>query len=952
MILQKPSRIAGSLILCLLITAVVSAQEKPTLTPEDYGQWESLGSQNFSPDGSWVTYSINRVNSENELRIHSLEADTTKVVAYGSRAVFSDDSMWLAYSIGYSEEAREKMQQKKKPVRNKMGLFDLTTGEVTIIEEVSSFQFRDDGHFLAMRRYAIEGRDSDGADLVIRDLATGIDTNFGNISSFSWQDEGDRLAMIIDAEGKAGNGIQLYDPSTGILRTLDSSDAVYTTLAWREESDDLAVLRVREDDDYEDDTHEIIAWRRLSSRRSEKLVYDHSADENFPAGMRVVDMRPLNWADDGSALFFGIKDWEKKPAEPEESEEDSTKAGEQEEKAKAEEEEEEEVKEEEPANVEIWHAKDVDIWPTQRVQASRNRRENFLSVWHLDNNRFVQLANDLTENVRLIEGQKKAIGTDETPHDRVRMFGPAYRDIYVIDVATGDRTLVKERLEYFFNSSSAGKYLLYLEDDHYYTYNLETGAHTNITEDIPTSFVNLEDDHTVEQKPPFRSAGWTQNDRTILLYDKYDIWEVRPDGTRPEKLTSGSDDKIIYRYLRLDREEEFIDLSEPVYLSMRGEWTKKYGFAVKRRAREPETLLFMDASVSRLVKAEEADTYAYVIGDFDDSPDLFVGGPDLSDAEQVTTTNAFQDEYAWGHSELIDFENVHGRPLQGALYYPANYVPGRKYPMLVYIYEIRSTAVHGYTTPSERSPYNTTVFTQEGYFVYQPDIVYRDRNPGLSAVECVIPAVEKVVETGMIDTDRIGLVGHSWGAYQTAFIVTQTDIFAAGVAGAPLTDLISMYLSIYWNSGGTDARIFEISQGRMEVPFWEDLDAYMNNSALFNIRNMNTPLLVAFGDEDGAVDWHQGIELYNAARRAEKDFVLLVYPGENHSLRQEPNQLDYHRRIIQWFGHYVKGDEAPAWITDGVTLLDREKEVERAKKGNGGGGGGGGSGSGGGPGGR
>jgi dipeptidyl aminopeptidase/acylaminoacyl peptidase len=221
------------------------------------------------------------------------------------------------------------------------------------------------------------------------------------------------------------------------------------------------------------------------------------------------------------------------------------------------------------------------------------------------------------------------------------------------------------------------------------------------------------------------------------------------------------------------------------------------------------------------------------------------------------------------------------------------------------------------------------VFTANGYFVLQSDIVYRDRNPGLSAVDCVVPAVEKVLATGMVDPQRVGLVGHSWGAYQTSFILTQTDVFAAGIAGAPLTDLISMYLSIYWNSGGTDARIFEISQGRMEVPPWEALDEYMANSALFNITKLDTPLLVAFGDEDGAVDWHQGIELYNAARRAAKPYVMLVYAGENHSLRQKANQLDYHRRIQEWFGHYLKGEEAPKWISEGLTFLEQEKLLKQ-----------------------
>jgi dipeptidyl aminopeptidase/acylaminoacyl peptidase len=163
--------------------------------------------------------------------------------------------------------------------------------------------------------------------------------------------------------------------------------------------------------------------------------------------------------------------------------------------------------------------------------------------------------------------------------------------------------------------------------------------------------------------------------------------------------------------------------------------------------------------------------------------------------------------------------------------------------------------------------------------------------------------------------------------------VTQTDMFRAAVAGAPLTNLISMYLSVYWNTGSTDARIFEIQQGRMEVPFWQDTESYIRNSPVFHIENMNTPLLVAFGNKDGAVEFNQGVELYNAARRAGKDMVLLVYEGENHSLARRPNQLDYHRRIQQWFGHYLKGEPAPDWITQGVDHVARQRELELIRRG-------------------
>jgi dipeptidyl aminopeptidase/acylaminoacyl peptidase len=891
--------------------AALPAQEgtngaRQPITPEDYGQWERLGAGELSPDGRWLAYGISRVNEEDELRMRLVGTDSLIVASFGSGPEFSDDGEWLAFTIGMSDEERDKLREAKKPARDKLGLLNLTTGEMETIEDVSAFAFSGADAFLAMHRYRPEGQEEwNGADLLVRTLAIGVDVNFGNVAEFRWQDEGQLLALTIDAAGQAGNGIHVFDPRDGTIRILESRAARYRGLAWRDESADVAVLRARSDSLYEDSTHVILAWKNVTDASRATLAFDPEDRIELPIEHRVVEHRPLGWSKSGETIFFGIQERLRKP------EGDST-----------------ETDDDDVPTVEIWNAVDVEIIPEQKVRRTRNRERSYLTAWHLNTDHAVRLGTELTEEVERAGDDRHAFGTDVTPYDADRMFGPEYRDVFLIDVESGDATRIAERVQFRFGASPGGRYFLYFKDDHYWAYDVDARRLVNVTENVAATLTNLKDNHTVEQKPPFRIAGWTEDDASVLIYDEYDIWEVAPDGSGGTRLTNGAADRVRHRYIRLDPEEESIQRDEPVYLSLYGEWTEEWGLARMRLGNAPERLVWREASVGRLTKARDVSVLAYTIEDVDDSPDYFVGGPTLRDARQVTQTNPFHADYAWGDSELLNYENTWGEPLQGALFYPANYEPGRQYPMIVYIYEVVAPSVRQYTVPSDRSAYNTSVFTSLGYFVYRADITYRDRNPGLSAVEALEPAVARALETGMIDSSRVGLVGHSWGGYQTAFAVTQTDIFSAAVAGAPLTNLTSMYLSVYWNSGGTDARIFEISQGRMEVPFWEDVDSYLANSPVFHVDKLNTPLLVAHGTEDGAVDYNQGVEYYNAARRAGKDFVLLSYNGENHGNRQKANQIDYHRRILEWFGHYLKGDPAPDWITKGLPYEDQQRMLK------------------------
>ena len=907
----------------------------PAPTPADFGQWERLVTMadhgGLSPDGRWLAYGINRTNGENDLRVTSIADGGTKTIPFGAQPVFSADSRWLAVSVGYSEAQQDKMRKDKKPIRRKLALVNVSSGEIATIDGVELFAFSADGRLLLMRHYAPErpaGRaepdpvaaldpeETSGVTAVLRDLASGRDTTFGNVSDAVWQTKGRLLAIAIAAEDRAGNGVQLFDPASATLRVLDSGSARYLGLTWRKDADDLAVLKSKApliDDGRDGATYAVLAWTGVGTSGEKVHQYNPSADGALGSSRRLVAFRRPSWSEDGSTIFVGVGPWGEKAA-PAKKDQDAADAG-------------------DPPTVDIWHPKDVDVMPKQKLGATRDRQRSLLAAWPLDAPALTVLGHDFYETVVPLKQRNRAyvVSWGSAALDRSwGRFGAA--TISLVDVSTGERTTVVDRADdRRVSASPEGKYILYFVDGQVSTIDTARRTVTTITKAIPTSFVDTDSDSTDVQRPFFGNAGWTKGDREVLLYDKFDIWEVAADGSKATKLTDGAPEQIAYRYARVDPEDPAIDRSKPIYLDMSGTWSKKSGIArLAPGGSAPEPLVWLDKSVTRLARAKDADVYQYVVQSYEDSPDAFVGSGDLKRAKQVTATNPFQSTFAWGHAELVEYKSEKGQRLQGVLHYPAGYERGKTYPMIVYVYEKLSDTLHNYSAPSEREYYNVSSFTAAGYFLFEPDIVFRPREPGLSVVECVRPAVATVAQMGVIDPKRVGMIGHSWGGFDTAFMATHTDVFAAAVAGAPITDLVSNYGSHHFSSGIAETDHIETGQQRMQVPLWEDLPAYTRNSAVFGVNTMTTPLLIEVGDADGTVFWHQGVELYNSARRAKKEVVLLVYGGEDHGLRQKANQLDYHHRILDWFGHYLKGDPAPAWITSGVSYLDKEKTVKKA----------------------
>jgi dipeptidyl aminopeptidase/acylaminoacyl peptidase len=369
------------------------------------------------------------------------------------------------------------------------------------------------------------------------------------------------------------------------------------------------------------------------------------------------------------------------------------------------------------------------------------------------------------------------------------------------------------------------------------------------------------------------------------------------------------------------QDDEFLRLDKPTYFTLQGEDTKRSGFAVRLPSGEFQTLAYDDQRFAALRRIREGDRFLFSLQSFSEAPGFYVTNGRFEAVKPVLRTNPQQSEFAWGKTQLVSYKSRWGMPLQGVLVYPAVYRQGSTYPMVTVIYERQSDGLHSYRFPSETDPYNVQMLSQRGYFVFLPDIAYRTGNPGLSAVDCLEPALDAVLRLRAgVDPQRIGLAGHSWGAYQTVFVLTKSKRFRVGVAGAPLTELISMSNSFYWNTGVPNVEIFEASQGRMGVPWWDALQQYMANSPLFQVQGLQAPLMVVFGDEDGAVDWHQGQYLYNTLRRMGKPLVMVVYRGENHFPAKRSNQLDFTRRAWHFLDVHLKGAKPEAWVTQGQPL--------------------------------
>ncbi len=841
----------------------------------------------------------------------------------------------------------------------KLAIVDATTGAKKEFESVRSYKFAGDkSHWVALQHNAptaaaptAGGRGAaaapTGTTLELVNLATGAAEPIGNVTEFAFDESGDWIAYATGVSDMVGNAVQLRQLSTGVVRTLESQKAQYRRLIWSDSTDALAAIRVVPDTATGEEDAAVLAWTHAAVAGA-KATEITSKNLGVSGGLVISSDRALEWGDGQKMIYFGLR--EPRPPRtpstgtftPPTTNGVAPGAGAGGQVAAA-----PQTDADVPSLI-LWHWKDPRLQSQQQVQEVQDRAFSYLASYAFATGKNVRLADETLRDVAIGPKDTWGVGTDISKYEvAASVKGDAFRDLYAVNLATGERKPIQMKVPGNGGGGGRGAFggsnfspdnsvYVYYELGEYKAYNFESGKTTVITASVPAKFWNTEDDHN-QVKPPVPGAliGWSKDSKNIFIRDNWDAWRVPLAGGSAVNITGdGQKNQIHYQgRLIFDPKEREIDVSKPMYFQTYGEWTKKEGLSqVDPMKGGAKVITFEDAKVNYR-RARDSDTWVFSRQTVVKYPDWYAADGGIKNERRLTDANPQQKDVAWTPgARLIDYtcDNGGGHH-QAVLYLPAGYEKGKTYPMLTYIYEKLSQEYNVYTEPNATRYANPSVFTSRGYAFLKPDIVYHLNDPGRSATWCVLPAVKAALATGIVDEKRVGLQGHSWGGYQTAFLTTQTKMFKTGVAGAPLTDMVSMAGSVYWNTGMSDNAIFIASQGRFTGGPNDVPEAYRRNSPQEFAQNLATPLMILANDRDGAVDFNQGITYYNHLRNLNKDVVLLEYVGENHGLARPTNMKDYALRMTEWFDTFLRDQPAPDWLKDGVPRLKMEQHLKDRK---------------------
>ena len=910
------------LALALGVVATPLGAQRP-LDHDAYDRWKAIAQETLARDGRWVAYLLDLERGDDTLKARATSGPAEHTVPRGRDARFSPDGRYLVFLIKPEDQAVQAARRAKKRgddlPKDSLGILDLATGQVVRVERVRGFRVPERaGAWIAYElerpREARAPRDSGAAradstgpkpkpdaevgyPLVIRNLATGEERRLDDAASHAFSRGGERLAVAVSHRTGQTDGVLVIDLASGAERRIAGGRGAYRGLAFDEAGAQLAFVTTRDDTAAAGARFALYHWR-VGEAEARAVVRNGTA--GVPAGWTVSENRVPSFSRSGQRLFFGTAPWSAPVPE------DSTP-------------------EDERVRVDIWHWQDAELQPMQLRRAEQARRRNYLAVLHLAAHRVVQLADTVVTDVTLPDGGDApfALGEAEGPYEMLISWdSPSYRDAYVVDLDRGTRTRILEKTQSRPLLSPGGSYAVWFDGGAgaWMTRQLRSGRTVAVSGGIPHPLTDEEND-TPSPPSPYGAPGWV-GDATLLVYDRYDVWALDPEGRQSARNVTdglGRHEAIRFRVVDLDRERASLD--DVLLLSAFDTRDKRSGFYRDRVAGSgaPQRLVWADRRFSAPRKAEAADLLLLTRESVAEFPDLWAGGLDLRDLRRLTDANPQQGEYRWATVELIEWRGADGTPLTGLLYQPADFDPAKQYPLLVNFYERNADNLYAYHPPlPHRSSIRPTFYASRGYVVFVPDVVYRIGYPGQSALDCVVPGVLELIRRGFVDPARVGVQGHSWGGYQIAYMVTRTNVFQAAAAGALVANMTSAYGGIRWESGMSRMFQYERTQSRIGQSLWEAPLRYLENSPLFWADRIETPMLMLANDNDGAVPWYQGIEMFTALRRLGKPAWLVNYNGEPHWPLPYLKRRDWNIRMQQFFDYYLMGAPAPEWLANGV----------------------------------
>ena len=871
-----------------------------SLTIDDLVTWQRITDREISDNGKWVACKMEPWEGDATVYLYAAQGQETATFSPADKFAFSASSGYLVVTQTPGKSTVDslkvlKTKEDKMPM-NTLVIYSVA-GKKETIDSLKTFKLADEADWIAYQR----GRKD--STLYVRSLDGSKTFQFPTVTDFQFAKKSGMLYYTSAAEGEAG--IFTLNPEKGSPALIKEGKGVFKQTTFDEKGERLAFLYCAD----KDSSYKALSlW--LSEHNAPAKEIATRGNKAFPAEWVINENGMLQFSKSASRLFFGTS--------PEPRQKDTTQLAEN------------------RPNVQVWSWDEPVQYTVQNYNKEKDLRESYQAVYNLGNGSIFQLANEELPNIQLgNEGDAPlALLSTSRPYSLSSMWEARTRsDYYTVSLDNGERKQIAQADYGRFRLSPQGKYAYWYgeTDSCWYTIALAEGKQYRLT--TPESFPAWDEENDVPDYPyAHGAAGWTANDQNLLIYDRYDIWKFDPTAaTPPINLTvNGRKEKLSYRLEQLDKEARFIDLGKPQLLKGFNEATKGYGFYNARLSAPaaPKTLLAGNYMLRSINKAKNTDDVIYTMETFQQYPDIHYSTLAFKKSVQLTHGDKQQEGFIWGTAELVSWISLDGRPLEGVVYKPANFDPNKKYPMMVNFYERNSETLYNYRMPEpHRSTIDYHLYNSNEYVIFNPDIRYVDGYPGESCYNCLMPGITMMIAKGYIDEKGIGAQGHSWGGYQVAYLATRTNLFSAIESGAPVVNMFSAYGGIRWGSGMARSFQYEHTQSRLGATPWSSPLRYLENSPLFTMDKVQTPILIMHNDADGHVPWYQGIEYFVAMKRLGKPCWLLNYTGEPHWPMHMANRIDFQRRMFQFFNHYLKNDKMPKWMSEGVPAVEQPFEL-------------------------